>query len=171
MRQGNFPGRFFSVPILAPAPAPAQSGQAGLGELPFDQPILPPFGTPTRGGAPPLGGTLPPFGMPPPGGSVAPDAQGILQPTQANQSNWQTIVFMAGLSVVKVQDFTYRKFFLIQNKSAVGTMYVGFGYEPNAGNGLELSPGVGYEPFNYPINDIWVLGTVANMQGFLIYGI
>jgi hypothetical protein len=154
MQQGNFPGRFFSVPMLAPAPAQSPIPQVGggLGELPFDQP------------------SLPPYGMPPPGGASAPDQSGVLQPTAANQSNWQTIVFNAGITVTKVQDFTYRKFFLIQNKSAAGTLYVGFGYEPTALNGLVLPAGVGYEPFSYPINDIWVLGTVANMSGILIYG-
>lgn len=119
-------------------------------------------------------GARAPIGMPPPGGGFAPSAIPGEAPIPVGlsdrQSLWQTIVFTAGTTVIKVQDFTYRKFFLIQNKSAAGTLYVGFGYEPNALNGVVLPAGVGFEPYSYPINDIWVIGTVANMSGVLIYG-
>lgn len=119
-------------------------------------------------------GILPPVGVPPRGGDFAPASTPGAAPIEValseRQSNWQAIVFTAGVTGIKVQDFTYRKFFLIQNKSAVGTLYVGFGYEPNALNGIVLPAGVGFEPYSYPINDIWVLGTVAGMNGVLIYG-
>lgn len=115
-----------------------------------------------------------PIGIPPRAGDYAPSVDPSRNPVNValseRQSLWQTIVFTAGTSVIKVQDFTMRKFFLIQNKSAAGTLYVGFGYEPTPGNSIELPAGVGFEPFSYPINDIWVVGTVANMPGVLIYG-
>lgn len=144
-------GRFFRVPTQ------------GLNELP-DSALL------ERGEY----GIAPPLGVPPRAADYAPSSTPGRPPVDVSlserQSNWQAIVFTAGTTAIKVQDFTYRKFFLIQNKSAVGTLYVGFGYEPNALNGIVLPAGVGFEPYSYPINDIWVLGTVAGMNGVLIYG-
>lgn len=113
----------------------------------------------------------PPYGRPPVGGASAPTQI----PGQAirlgdNQSTWQYITFVAGTEPIKIQDSTYRKFMLIQNKSAAGSIYVGFGYQPNSGNGLVLPAGVGYEPFAYPINEIWVSGSVDGISGLLIFG-
>jgi hypothetical protein len=114
----------------------------------------------------------PPVGRPPTGNTSAPtQVPGESRILGDNQSSWQFITFTAGTTPIKIQDDTYRKFFLIQNKSAVGTLYVGFGYQPNAGNGLVLPAGVGYEPFAYPINEIWVAASVAGVSGLLIYGV
>jgi hypothetical protein len=114
-----------------------------------------------------------PFGQPPNASLYAPPSPGAaavqrLDPTL--QSNWAAITFVAGLVPIRIQDFLARKFFLIQNKSGIGTIFVGFGYQPTVDNGLVLDPGVGYEPFRYPVNDIWVAASVAGTKGVLIYG-
>lgn len=113
-----------------------------------------------------------PMGRPPIGNSSAPtQTPGQMRELGDNQSSWQFITFKATPEPVKLQDMTYRKFFLIQNKSGVGTLYVGFGYKPNAGNGLVLPAGVGYEPFSYPINEIWISSDGPTIDGLMIFGV
>lgn len=114
----------------------------------------------------------PPFGRPPVGGQSAPTQQpGEMRVLGDNQSSWQFITFSVGPTPIKIQDWTYRKFFLIQNKSAAGTLFVGFGYEPNSGNGLVLPAGVGYEPFAYPVNEIYIASDGPVVSGLMIYGV
>lgn len=144
-------GQFFQMPVQ----------RNGMGELP-STPL-------SEGGALAV---RPPGGIPPFGGQSAPTQQpGQMRILGDNQSNWQFITFTAGPAPIKIQDSTYRKFFLIQNKSGVGTLFVGFGYQPNAGNSLVLPAGVGYEPFSYPINEIWVTSNGPAVDGILIYGV
>jgi hypothetical protein len=146
----NYPGRYFRTP----------PGAGGMGELPS---------TPLNDN-----GALavnPPYGRPPTGNQSAPTQQGEMRLLGDNQSNWQFITFSVGSAPIKIQDFTYRKFFLIQNKSGAGTIFVGFGYSPNAGNGLVLPPGVGYEPYTYPVNEIYVASDGPLVDGLLIFGV
>jgi hypothetical protein len=142
------PGRYFR-------------GNNGLGELPS---------TPLN-----ENGALavsPPIGRPPTGNLSAPtQVPGQARMLGDNQSSWQFITFTVGTTPIKLQDFTYRKFFLIQNKSGIGTLYVGFGWQPNAGNGLVLPGGIGYEPFAYPVNEIWVVSDGPTVDGLMIYGV
>lgn len=113
-----------------------------------------------------------PYGRPPIGGQSAPTQQpGQSRILGDNQSVWQFITFSVGTNPIRIQEDTYRKFMLIQNKSAAGTLFVGFGYVPNEGNGLVLSAGVGYEPFTYPINEIWVASDGPTVSGLLIFGV
>jgi hypothetical protein len=133
----------------------------GLGELP-STPL-------SEGGAMAL---RPPIGRPPTGNQSAPTQQpGEFRLLGDNQSSWQFITFEVDANPIKIQDYTYRKFFLIQNKSGVGTLFVGFGYQPNQGNGLVLPAGVGYEPFAYPVNEIWVASDGPTVSGLMIYGV
>lgn len=142
-------GRFFKIP------------RNGLGELPT---------TPLN-----ENGALavrPPFGRVPTGNQTAPtQVPGQARVLGDNQSSWQYITFTVDSSPIKLQDFTYRKFFLIQNKAAAGTLFVGFGYVPNEGNGLVLPAGIGYEPFTYPINEIYVASDGPTVSGLMIYGV
>jgi hypothetical protein len=138
----------------------------GLGDLPRDisrergeYPLTPPISRPG-----PAGANIPPAG------AFAPMPNGAMQQTGANQSNWQFLNFEAGLSVIKIQDYLLRKFLLIQNRSTTGTIYVGFGWAPTPLNGLVLHAGVSYEPYTYPTNEIYVLGSVAGVSGLLIFG-
>lgn len=113
-----------------------------------------------------------PIGRPPSGNLSAPtQIPGQSRILGDNQSSWQFVTFSVGATPIKIQDFTYRKFFLIQHKSAAGTLFVGFGYQPNASNGLVLLPGEGYEPFAYPVNEIWVASDGPTIQGLMIYGV
>lgn len=159
----QFPGRFFNLPpeALIRGQRPVGVYPGGLGELPS---------TPLN-----ENGVLsvnPPVGKPPTGNMTAPtQVPGQSRVLGDNQSSWQFITFVAGVDAIKIQDLTYRKFFLIQNKSAAGTLYVGFGYQPNVSNGLVLPSGVGYEPFSYPINEIWVSASVPGVSGLLIFGV
>lgn len=145
----QFPGRYFQVP------------RQGLSELPS---------TPLT-----ENGTLsvnPPVGRPPTGNASAPtQTPGISRILGDNQSSWQFITFTVDANPLKLQDLTYRKFFLIQNKSAAGTLFVGFGWNPNAGNGLILPAGRGYEPYTYPINEIYVSSDGPVVSGLMIYGV
>ena len=146
-------GRFFRLP------PPGRNG--GIGELP-STPL-------TENGALAV---QPPYGRPPTGGVSAPtQVPGQSRILGDNQSSWQFITFSVGANPIKLQDMTYRKFFLIQNKSAVGTLFVGFGYEPNEGNGLVLPAGIGYEPFAYPINEIYIASDGPTVSGLMIYGV
>jgi hypothetical protein len=114
----------------------------------------------------------PPFGRPPNGNASAPTQPGMAARILGdNQSSWQFITFTAGVLPIKIQDSTYRKFFLIQNKSATATMFIGLGYQPNLGNGLVLVPGQSYEPFSYPINEIYVSCDSGTADGLFIYGV
>ena len=143
----NFPGRFFPV------------RRSGLGDLPETALI-------ERGEY----GAQPPYGTPPQGGVGTPDANGLQAILAQNQSNWQSIPFVAGTSVIRLQGQILRKFLVFQNLDAAGTLYIGFGWHPTAANSLTLGPGVGYEPFSYPVNEIYVLGSLAAVTGLLIFG-
>jgi len=144
----QFPGRFFRVP-------------SGLGELP-STPL-------TENG---VLAVNPPVGRPPTGNMSAPtQVPGQSRILGDNQSVWQYLTFNAKPQAVKLQDFTYRKFFLIQNNSAAGTLFVGFGWQPNAGNSLVLPAGVGYEPFTYPVNEIWIASDGPTISGLMLYGV
>ena len=146
-----FPGRYFRNQNLG----------RGLGELP-DTPL-------SEGGALKL---EPPINRPPQGNQSAPTQQpGTLRELAFNQSSWQFITFSAGTTPIKLQDFLYRKYLILQNKSGAGTLYFGFGWQPNPGNGLVLGPGVGFEPYGYPTNEIWVSASVAATEGLIIYGV
>lgn len=145
-------GRYFDV----------RPNAHGLGELPS---------TPLT-----ENGTLavrPPIGRPPSGNATAPTQQpGQMRVLGDSQSSWQFVTFSGiGTQPFKLQDMTYRKFFLIQNKSAAGTLFVGFGYQPNESNGLVLPAGVGYEPFSYPINEIWIASDGPLVEGLMIFGV
>jgi len=144
----NMPGRFFRV-------------SPGLGELPDT--------------ALDANGTMiqpPPFGRPPPGNAAAPTSTpGVQQMLGDKQSSWGFVSFVAGLQPVKIQDTLMRKFFLIQNLAAAGTIYVGFDYQPTSQNGLVLPAGIGYEPYSYPINSIWVAANAASVNGLLMFGV
>ena len=106
------------------------------------------------------------------GNASAPVMQpGGFQELGPNQSSWQFITFIAGPVPIKIQDFLYRKFLLIQNKSGAGTIFIGFGYQPTAGNGLVLPAGVAYEPYSYPTNEIWVASNGPAVEGLMIYGV
>jgi hypothetical protein len=114
----------------------------------------------------------PPLNSPPRGNNSAPSSA----PNQsvqlaANQSVWQRIVFLGQPSPVKIQDYLARKFLIIVNNSTNGTLYIGFGYQPGKFDSLVLPAGVGYEPYSYPANEIWVASDVANVEGLIIYGV
>ena len=133
---------------------PGKYTQAGLGNLPDYS----------------GNGPVPPAGIPP---AIAFNPASSGQPVEAlndKQSYWQSLPFIVGTSPILLQPFLLRKFFLIQNKDPANTIYVGFGWQPNAANGLVLGPGVGYEPFSYPVNEIWVIASAANTVGLLITG-
>ncbi len=112
-----------------------------------------------------------PYGIPPASNQTAPTGRGSEMGAMAwNQSNWQTVPFTVGTEPVRIQEYLLRKFFLVQNTSALGTLYIGFGFIPNAANSLQIGPGLGYEPFVYPINEIWMVSDQAGTTGFMIYG-
>ena len=142
-------GRFFRV-----------SPGSGLGELPL-YPV-------SEGGAL----NVPPaLNIPPPGNQQAPSqTPGQFQALLDNQSVWQAITFNSTIAPSIIQTFLSRKFLLIQNKSPVGTLYIGFGYEPTEANALVLPAGIGYEPFVYPVNEIWGASDIDNVAGLMIYG-
>lgn len=113
--------------------------------------------------------------IPPPGNAagynpITPDGGGQMMVGE-NQSSWGSISFtVSDVEAIKIQDFLLRKFMLIQNNSAMGTLFVGFGWIPTANNSMVLEPGTGFEPYRYPINDIWVLASAPNTDGILIFG-
>ena len=138
------------------ANTPGRFRQGGLGNLPDYSDAGPraPVGVP------------PPAGYIPAGGTGQPD-----QPIAVNQSFWQSQPFNVGLTALQIQPFLRRKFLLIQNKDAANTIYLGFGWIPTPGNGLVLAPGQSYEPYTYPVNEIWALSSGASTAGLIITGV
>lgn len=142
----------------------------GLGDLPDEigrergeQPQQPPYGFVRSSGAPAGVGVPTGYGIDSATKSPAPMAH--------NQSTWQTANFTAGLTPIKIQDWMLRKFLIIQNRASTGVIYVGFGWVPTLANGLILPAGVSYEPYSYPVNEIYVLGSIAGVSGLLIWGV
>lgn len=131
----------------------------GLGDLPPEHSV-------PRGENEPL----PPYGIPPRGGASGVLQDGSIAPTTFDQSDWNYITFNANIEPSKIQDFTLRKFLLIQNRNLVGTMYIGFGYIPTPLTGLVLLPQTGYEPFRYPTNEIYVTASQDGVVGLLLFG-
>jgi len=85
------------------------------------------------------------------------------------QGYFVTQPFLAGLTVITPRPFESRTYLFIQNIATAGDLYIGFGNEPTASYSLTLTPGSAYEPFTVPVNEIYILGSVANVAGFLIY--
>ncbi|MFA7334733.1 MAG: hypothetical protein AB7Q37_18735 [Pyrinomonadaceae bacterium] len=114
--------------------------------------------------APPLPGSSPniPFTPPPVNPQLLAAARG--------QSSFLTVPFTAGLLGTLARAQEKRSYFFIQNTSAVGDLYVGFGTPPIPGSALVLTPGAAFEPFRVPTNDIFVQGTAPNMVGILLIG-
>ena len=134
----------------------------GLGEIP---PPNTPLG---QGGAlnVPPAVNLPPVGN----AQAATQTPGEFRQLGDNQSVWQAITFVGTIAPQQVQEYLYRKYFLIQNKSGAGTIFVGFGYVPTEKNGLVLPPGVGYEPYTYPVNEIYITSDVNGVEGLILFG-
>lgn len=114
----------------------------------------------------PAGAALPPQGIPPTAAMSKKE-----NPLALNQSSWQSIPFQAGTSPTLLQPYTLRKFLLIQNRDAAETIYIGFGWTPTTENGLILAPGFSYEPFAYPVNEIYIMGSAPDTAGLLIFGV
>lgn len=113
----------------------------------------------------------PPYGIPPTGNMSAPQMQGGMRLLGDNQSVWQFITFTAKADAIMLQSQTYRKFLIIQNKSGAGAILIGFGYVPTLSNALVLEAGVAYEPYNYPVNEIYVRSSGPDVDGLLIFGV
>jgi hypothetical protein len=56
-----------------------------------------------------------------------------------------------------------RGYFFIQNNSLAQTLVVGIGQQPTLTTGVVIPPGGFYEPFQVPQNEIWILGTGADV--------
>lgn len=115
-------------------------------------------------------GPRPPIGVPPPAQLIPASVGQTSQAVSDKQSSWQSFPFIVGTEPILLQSFLLRKFLVLQNKDSANTLYFGFGWKPDANNGLVLGPGVGYEPYAYPINEIWVIASGADTSGLLITG-
>lgn len=142
----------------------------GLGDLPDEigrergeHPQQAPFGFARSTGVPAGVGVPTGYGIDSRTNSPAPMA--------INQSSWQSANFTAGTTPIKIQDWMLRKFLMIQNRDNAGIIYIGFGWVPSLANGLILPAGISYEPYTYPVNEIYVLGSVDNISGLLIWGV
>lgn len=71
--------------------------------------------------------------------------------------------------VVILRPEEQRQYFFIQNTHATQVLYVGFGYAPNAANGMQIGPQGFYEPYWVPQNEIQILGSAAATTGVLLY--
>ena len=87
------------------------------------------------------------------------------------QSNFLSAPFIADLIGTRLRQYEDRTYFLIQNTSAVGIIYLGFGTQPTPLNSLALPPGAVYEPFEVPDNEIYILGSQNGVTGLIIYSI
>lgn len=73
-------------------------------------------------------------------------------------------------TVSLLQDARNREYLLIQNQS-LGDMYLGFGVQPNIGNGVKITSNGFYELFNcVPQNDIFIISSIAIAGGILVWG-
>jgi hypothetical protein len=118
-------------------------------------------------------GINPPLGYAPPANVGIPTQPGGAPSNQTlpfDQSNWQSIPFIVGTSVILLQPNLARKFLLLQNLSGTGSLFFGFGWTPSATNSLALPVGFGYEPFRYPTNEIYVVSDMGGTAGIIIYG-
>lgn len=62
-----------------------------------------------------------------------------------------------------------RGYLLIQNLDAVANVFLGFGVQPAANQGLKIVPGTAYEPYVVPQNDIFIIGD-AGGTALLLFG-
>ncbi len=116
-------------------------------------------------------GVNPPLGYAPPASVGIPSQPGGPAAVPVfDQSNWQSIPFTVGTSVILLQPFLLRKFLLLQNLSGTGSLFFGFGWQPSATNSLALPVGFGYEPFRYPTNEIYVVSDMGGTTGIMIFG-
>lgn len=76
---------------------------------------------------------------------------------------------VANLSVYVAPDRSNRAYLLVQNNGAAD-MYVTFGQNADATNGVVIVPGGNYEPFYVPTNSVNVFSTGV-LVGILIEGV
>lgn len=87
------------------------------------------------------------------------------------QGSFLTVPFTAGTEIKLIREEETRLYFFIQNTSAAGDLYVGFGSPPIPGSSLILSPGAAFEPYQVPTNTIYTIGTAPGMKGILILAV
>jgi hypothetical protein len=88
----------------------------------------------------------------------------------ARQSNFNAISFVASDSAaIQVRPQEDRTYFIVQNNSGA-PMYIGIGYAPSPTTGLILPANGVYEPYQVPLNEIFILGTSNSGQnGVVLY--
>ena len=106
-------------------------------------------------------------------GTVLLDSQqyGTQQQNINRQFNFAASPFIAGTAAFLLRPGENRYYFLLQNNSATATLYLGLGYSPTTLTGIQIPPGGNYEPLCVPQNDVWVLGSAANLAGVIVYAV
>ena len=110
------------------------------------------------------GGGLP--GTAPAGG---PQTDPSLLRASWRQGAFINFPFVVGTVPILLRPFEPRTYLIVQNLAPGGSMYFGFGTTPTINSGLKLNPDDAYEPWTIPVNEVWVIGTVANMRGLMIF--
>lgn len=85
------------------------------------------------------------------------------------QARFVPINFAATTAATLLQSQQKRRYLIIQNTSATGILYLGFGYSPTSTTGLIIQAGGYYEPFQIPDNDIFMLGSIASVTGVMLF--
>ncbi len=62
-----------------------------------------------------------------------------------------------------------RSYFLIQNTSASGVLYVSFGNGANPASSIQIAAGGYYEPYQVPQNDVYISSSVNGVTGVMAY--
>lgn len=77
--------------------------------------------------------------------------------------------FTVGVAAITLRPEEIRRYFFIQNTSAVNALFLGLGFTPTAVQCVNIPAGGFYEPLWVPQNEIVVLGAGAGTTGAIVY--
>lgn len=106
------------------------------------------------------------------GGSPSPDFDSDLWlRALRRQCNFVSQPFTVGVEPLLIRTREDRTYLMIVNTSGAAAIYLGFDFQPTSLNGVILTAGGAYEPYQVPTNDIWIAASIAGATGTIIYAV
>lgn len=88
-----------------------------------------------------------------------------------NNATFMNTPFIAGLTSIQILQANLNRVYLLVQNNSTANMYIVFNNNANLFNGLIIAAGGNYEPYVAPFSGIYVIGTVAGLNGVIIEGV
>lgn len=95
------------------------------------------------------------------------DLSRVFIPRLERRAYHQLQAFNVGAAWVKARPEEPRVYFFIINNDAANNLFVAYAELDGTNGSIAIGPGGFYEPWVIPINEIWIRGAAANVNGIL----